>query len=1479
MLEIDLGHKKFFADLTAAYHTSTSGDLSKVEKMMWGCLDTGLRRLQDNNHAMIVVDGLDELHGGEKATRAVCNELGLLSNNYPNVQLILTSRNSSLKPDKGTTSPFAISADHIHEDLRTVINRSLEGYKHFDSRSEHARENLVEQLLHVAKGNFLWGICTAALVRRETSEDAFVKAVKAAKEAPLTLDATIAKLVNNVDFTKPEAGLFLPLMLVATRPLTTLEMKLLTEIDFTNHHIRDRISDIKHDINVTLASLVMIQNDYVRFSHSTIRSHLLQVQDEGKRLRSRLSAQSDMVTRLLAYCHFSLPMIKDPVFGFAGHVDIDKMFTKYALLEYAVRTWTSHFQSSAMYQQHEALQLTEDFKAVFPSTTQLALLEWACWSFEGSKAIKVLDLSLRVRQAVLPETHVSVLQALIVCGSFWREATHTTQAADCFYRASKMSQRVLSKYHAVIAACTTTFLTITESISTTTRTELVTRREELLIYIIEIYKYQHGKTHDLVIQYSKVLAKLYVDIHEEHKAEIIWRELREVMITKFGKGSEEETNVSESLTIVLKKGDKKIDDTEYEQGIFEIITEMEVWNIRRIKLTVELALSYEARGEYPMAEELFVSLWRRLTEQCHHPHHHHGVDIHTHLIDIVIEYVRFLRRCNRHEEASSVLLCIWTEYEEYDFESEAIFLRLKNVGELMRAVSLLSVAVSVFKKCWAWFKSRSKHEHTASCEVMISETVEEITRVSTSTMVTKPTTTTRTETVIRDILESTLSRSTVTTETISVCKSLISHYMKVAQWSLAIEVTRRSLLQIWKTVISGSGTIALPKIFAPGAIEIAIDLAICHDRSHHYHEAEEIYVRIYRACRNSCRIDDERLIKSYTALIKFYEEHKHWHKMIEIYRELLVEHRRHPGASHRQIIQILYVLGSLTTEHGYGHAYDYHKEIIEILNKDTHVCHHDAVDAMIYISTYHYEAGHWQELQKVCKILWETWKHQHRSHDKFTVDFVEILYFRYRYVLEHHYHSELNVLRELTMEYRNTCMKTFGATATITVRAMIELAQICMRSEKHVHEAISIYEEVLTRTKTTTTPAVVSETTITTVKQRLTEAYVSVCSHESESHTTIERAINVVIERYEYLRLTYGWAHTETLTSLHEVVLLYMKSKRQESHATVVRLLLEATFQIIIREKHSLTLHEAGRTVGNIFMSCDLSQVALEIIQEIRLQTITGTASSSNKHGVKVDKSAGRLSFVFLVTLEQVARGALSASYSEVMADYLTESIYYESYTRSLKSSATVIVGHAARLRAFLSSHERHYQQEVLEKQSYDIFVKKWSINARSRDIGMLFYLSMLAQIGESTREVQLGNIACLSAVAEVRRLLEKSQIQKAYEVAECAIDFINHQRAYHHLQNIPAGAKLSSMLVGRGIDQSIMAKIDPKLHESMFELSRKINREVLQACKESKIDFARLKLHELNDLVGLLGQQHNFADLEVSSPLTRESYPDTRPT
>jgi hypothetical protein len=58
--------------------------------------------------------------------------------------------------------------------------------------------------------------------------------------------------------------------------------------------------------------------------------------------------------------------------------------------------------------------------------------------------------------------------------------------------------------------------------------------------------------------------------------------------------------------------------------------------------------------------------------------------------------------------------------------------------------------------------------------------------------------------------------------------------------------------------------------------------------------------------------------------------------------------------------------------------------------------------------------------------------------------------------------------------------------------------------------------------------------------------------------------------------------------------------------------------------------------------------------------------------------------------------------------------------------------------------------------------------------------------------------------------------------------------------------------------------KIELELRTKMLDLSRKVMACVLKACKNDQIDLVLLNRNGLNDLVGLLSGQENYADLDV---------------
>ena len=335
---------------------------------------------------------------------------------------------------------------------------------------------------------------------------------------------------------------------------------------------------------------------------------------------------------------------------------------------------------------------------------------------------------------------------------------------------------------------------------------------------------------------------------------------------------------------------------------------------------------------------------------------------------------------------------------------------------------------------------------------------------------------------------------------------------------------------------------------------------------------------------------------------------------------------------------------------------------------------------------------------------------------------------------------------------------------------------------------------------------------------------------------------------------------------------MHWKQNTKDTHSIVVRMLLEATIEIISKERHSRTLCEAAKTIGRIYVTCGLLEEARKLLHQIHKQIVSKSYTSSEKQDFKIDHSVGRGAYVFLVTFEEVILSSSSMGYSKIMADLLTETILYESYSRCLKSekNTEVLLSSGARLYSFLLKNSRTEQVVVVQEQLHKIFMKEWGSTIKTRnEITIIFLVSLLKNLGNTTLHVEINHVACQSSNDKVRELMSNGQFKEAYEVALCAFQFLEHRNAYHHLQNVGYGFKLSAYMASRGLKKLLEKPIDPDHRAKMLELSRKIIREVLKACKDSEISFVRLKIGELNDLIGLLGEQQNYADLEVRQSST----------
>jgi hypothetical protein len=1472
LLERDAGDAKLYAYLAKAYNALPSKRSHELEEQLWGALKVGLQTLaasQDVN-LVIVIDGLDEVAGGEQTERHLCTHLQDISSKWTNIRSVVFGRDLSWNKSTGVRR-IGLKADHVRDDISRALKAEIEDNHQYASQTPEVKDKVLDWVLDNAHQSFLWALLAWRLSKDEVVQKNDIQLVT---KAPKTLPAILDKLFASISFSKPETKLLFAWLLAAERPLTLAEIQELYKINLQKGVVEGNSISRKH-VEELGGAAIIIRNGIVRFRHASIRDYFLAKTNEGKTLIPLKDAQKDLTLRLLTYIKFHLNKASEPTFDLIDNYVVRESFRSYTLLEYAIRYWVIHFSLSSFYGPKGEIIPSNELKAAFPDTINSLLIEWTCWEPQTSitEALRLHEIALNVRQAIFTEKHISVLQTYIIIALIHQKLSNKRDASSYFYKATKIGRLVLHQYSTITIRCTTLFLSCTEDFTFTSRTEIATYKEEILRYMIEYSKHQNAHS-DTVIRYHKLLAALYVSIHEEQRATQIYQELYEIIVVRFGKSSKEAMDISDDLSVTLRKDKKEEDVVTYNESIFETYEQaLEVWDRKRIEVTIKVAEYWAAKGELFKAEQVYVTLWQRITEVVRTKQ---TTEMHLIKIDIALSYVEFLRRSKRIEEASNILIVIWGEYEHQAGNWE-ILIRLKKIGEVMKTVGLLTVAITVFTSVWGWFKKTGKAdaEEARSTTTLISETVdEEITRKIT-TRTTTTTTTTKTtvvsEEVVRDVYAVTYERCKTTknyTELLKATSALIKVYIEEERWQQVTETIIKTLEVSWKVLITGEGKLTLPADNTSEYLEIAIRLAGSYHRQHLFEKSEEIYLRLFHASLLSLKVDDERVTNLALVLVQFYEEHHRHEKAITIYAELLDAYKKHLGVTHTLTIKTLYKLGELSLLYGYkerGHKY--YLEIVTTLNNNIKHCHPDAVQAAVILVDFYYTEKHWKELQSICAVLWETFVHHHQTY-KFTETQIVTIYEKYLYVLENFAKVEYSVLYKITVEYRETTIKVFGAQSSIVTIAMVQLAKICERNEKHYHESITIYEEVLKRIKTTTTTTTVVTTistivTVEEIRRRLSRTYVKVIqSGGSTTPAHVERGIVLFRERFEEYKIKYGYWHENTLTELRELLLLYRKQNTKESHAIVVRTLQETVLKIITEETISSRLYSSAITLANIYLACELPEHGHEIIKMLRRQIIFKDTTDSS---FVLEKPVGKVSYVFLVVFEETLLKKKTVSYTEIMVDLLTETFLYEQYSISLKkeTNVEVILKYGAFLRAFLVVRKREHQIKLLDDQLFEVFLKKYGANFKTkRTITFIFYVSILEELGKEERHYQhVGHAACVSSANKVKLLMQDGKFETAYEVGQAAFQFLSSQKVYRYKENIGWGFKLSLYLAGR----EITSKHENKMHVTMLELSRAVISEVFAACREHNINFVQLKLEDLDALVSLLGDQQNYEYLEVS--------------
>ena len=471
-------------------------------------------------------------------------------------------------------------------------------------------------------------------------------------------------------------------------------------------------------------------------------------------------------------------------------------------------------------------------------------------------------------------------------------------------------------------------------------------------------------------------------------------------------------------------------------------------------------------------------------------------------------------------------------------------------------------------------------------------------------------------------------------------------------------------------------------------------------------------------------------------------------------------------------------------------------------------------------------------------------------------DFAEDLYQKYIRVLKQENKTDYEIFRQLAVDYRKALVRFYGVSHETTLKATMQLGELSEEYPDHREEAIAMYEEADQKSRDLP-KGQVSQSTMTTIhtaRARLPKLYsISKLVHSP-------RAIELYIGELQTHHSKYGRAHPASITWLSLLAIAYAMQGNEDSTKKARETIKNSVVEIMKEEKSSQKLYDSGVQLANIYRQAGLGIDGEQVARQLRSQVIFGD-SDLNKllnlaHGTKLDKRT----WVFLVSFETTLAGKRE-SYSWEMANLINTVFMYGAYTHAVseKSPFLPVLVYGSRLLQFTKdigdvSTSARVEKELLEFFSASLKIPNTFNNAVLRE----FFHTVLVEVHKLDADVSILR----TGVENVRASVTKGKFQDAYDLGFLIDRFQQFQGEYKNLEKIGLGIQLALLLGGfRGKTQP-----DEKLRASMAEVSSIIMKQIMKFIRTSQLNIVEIPINELNDACGLLGDQQNLDDLEVSN-------------
>ncbi|PYH98619.1 NACHT domain protein [Aspergillus ellipticus CBS 707.79] len=1440
-----IGNVRLYQILADAYDRSQRIiDEEAYDDSLWSAMGSALKAsLKGAKELVLVVDGVDEASCGETI---LLRRLHEAAQNATKVKLIVLS---SQKHTSGASqTDVNITPELIFDDIAAVSRKVLQHSHAFNSMSEEDQELNVTRVTEAANGSFLQAKLTTKRVCDEhpTNGNALTRSIESMVKAGYTVNDhvwhTLQSKLND------DGKKILVWLATAVRPLTHRELTALVSIQIDKATVTERDVDLYQTLK-PVASLVFFQNNLVYLRHGQVRAAILDVFSKDKFVPVIKNRNSDLAKRLLLYAKQAVTDTHDPSVTPLDANTTEALLEKFPLLDFALRYWVNHTRIAfGCTTNQEIIAASKELRSVIPTCPTIPLLEMTVWENKSSPALRSLhEIETRLYRQILTTNHPTTLQTILCQALFYRRIHESLPAhiSRIFYDAAKISQEVLSARHLITMQMTKYFLETTADQVSESKTEVMVQRIEMLQLLVECYRIHYGVSSSTVTSTLTQLSEHYHSIKEERKAQ---------EITKSIQGS---TTTTTETTFQQRTGSRQIDDSllvhlrgrkdKTEEGMVLVLDGIEADELITRSFSFETLFTKAERaateGHVKEAESWYVQLWQQASQEYRL---NRSTEWELRNARAVLSYSKFLKSQRRENEAASILGGFWDEYEQTSSSSETVVAQFMEVAKTMKSVGLSVLALGVFKHCAQ--SSDSKSSIYEEAEQHIQSTSREVMRMaSTSSSVV-------TESSLKEMVYNSTSTDQVST---TATNTLVEMYLSQHRWHDATKVIKTVLQSIWPALFAPSlEDVVLPSTEVGYCVELADRLASCYRSRRRPVKEEDIRVRLYRAVRRDRPAGDRLLERVTSTLLRLYERTSQTDKAISIHQDVLHDSAKRYGDEHPTVIKKLWTLAELTRPRPI--AVDYYRQLVHILNKDSESCHADAFEPLIIVATELLNQGRYSEALKPCRVLFNTLQNPKISQKLHDQAFVQTIYERYVHCLRM-VHSDAASVHDVTVQYRKTCISLFGATASVTLMATKTLANICQESRRYEGEAVQLYEELL-RTKNTDIELDHQDirATLDAIDEEQSSSLASV-KVDQLTPQQLQHVVSVRTQRLSTIRSTQGWAHEEALSQMEEISSLY--AKRGETHAAS-SMLQEATVQVLSTETSSTKLTAAAKSIASSYIAAGQVQRAKELTTEIYRQIVAKDTAAASALGFDVSSNQ-RQSLAFLAQLEYSLRERedSSVTLNEIYSALTTEYLYFEQLrteTSTKSSSLQSVTSSVARLHGFLLSRGRQLAATRVVDRFVDYFAategNSLKLNTRQ---GRAFVETILEYFSAHTSQNFVRSVAIASYNAATQ-MLASEDYEQACHLSLAAFKYIWAHQGYESQATLKLVFKLGLVIAGR----DIKTRPSGSTRKEMLSVSATILRDTLGYFKKQNIDLAQLDLGNLNSLIGVLDDQHDYHTL-----------------